>query len=108
MSTSIGAPSPLATLSLHDATLVQVTLGWDDATCIAEVRGEVSPGWSGASLKWVGVAAFEFSRHEPWGPSVSILEARNTHGWDEIILQSGDVLRVRADALQVERLTPAG
>jgi hypothetical protein len=108
MSLHTDTSSPLAALALHDATLVAVTLGWEAAICLCEIRGEVSPGSSGARLTWTGVVAFDFARREPWGPSVSSLEARRaTDGWDEIILQSGDALRVRASELRVELVAPA-
>jgi len=95
--------SDLATIKLHDMSLIRITLEWKAGWCTLEISGAVVPGAAGARLRWSGVTAIEVPRKFPWGPSISILEARGPiDGRYEIIVQSGDTIAVRATGCELE------
>ena len=93
----------LRQLELHDATLEALTLEWEARCCRVRVRGALRAGATGADLEWRALesALIPFSR--PWGPSASILDAHTLpDGTDVIMLQSGDLLRLRGRSRTVE------
>ncbi|MDT5059335.1 MAG: hypothetical protein QOF66_7701 [Mycobacterium sp.] len=95
--------SDLATVKLHDMSLTRITLEWKAGWCTFEIDGPVVPGASGARLRWTGVTALEIPRKFPWGPSISILEARGPiDSRYEIIVQSGDTIAVRASGCEID------
>jgi hypothetical protein len=89
-------------LSLHDATLDEVAVEWHTRVCIVRLRRVGPDGGQPVELRWHGVTEFQMTSEAPWGASASVLEARSLPGGtDELALQSGDVLRVRAEGLHV-------
>lgn len=92
----------LASLSLHDATLVSLTVDWAHGTCSIAVQGAVRPGVMGARIRWSGVTAVSLRREQPWGPSVSILETQQAGGTDRITMQSGDEIEIVGATREVE------
>jgi hypothetical protein len=61
-------------------------------------------GGQSVRIRWEGLRELGATCEAPWGSSSSVLEARwSAEGADEIHLQSGDVLRVRAARRTVER-----
>jgi hypothetical protein len=98
----------LATIKLHDMSLLRISLEWKAGLCTLEIDGPVVPDALGARLRWSGVTAIEIPRKFPWGPSISILEARGPlDGRYEIIVQSGDTIVVRATGCELEILRAA-
>lgn len=98
----------LTTVKLHDMSLIRITVEWKAGWCTLEIAGPVSPGASGALLRWSGVTAIEIPRKFPWGPSISILEARGPiDGRYEIIVQSGDTIAIRATACDLDLIRVA-
>lgn len=99
----------LAALPLKDATLVRLTVEWQEGVCIADVRGSVRPGSRAARLRWTGVTSIEIPHGAPWGPSAQILEGRGPlrNGRYEVTMQSGDMISVCATTCALE-LDPAG
>ena len=93
----------LTDLPLHDATLDEVAVEWHTRVCVLRLRLVGPDGGRPLGLRWHGVAEFQMSSEAPWGASVSVLEARSvSDGADELLLQSGDSIRVRAEGLTVE------
>ena len=79
---------------LHDATLESVTMSWENAE-VSVVVGLLGGG--DATLTFHEVTSAVLPRELPWGPSVSVNEARTTpDGGYEIEMQSGDTLRFSA------------
>jgi hypothetical protein len=55
------------------------------------------------------VSEFHATRNEPWGPSISVLEANETEpGLWLLVMQSGDEIRIRGDAPVVEEHAKTG
>jgi hypothetical protein len=92
----------LESLALHDATFLTLEIDWARGTCTIAVKGAIRPGAMGARLQWSQISAVSITREQPWGPSVSILEAKSSGSADEITLQSGDRMRVTGSARHVE------
>jgi hypothetical protein len=79
---------------LHDATLVAVTTEWKSGETRIRLR---LGGGRAAEIVIAATHRFQLSREQPWGPSVSINEARLAPGATgrvrlEIELQNGDVI----------------
>ena len=93
----------LAALPLHDATLLNLAVDWKERVCTAEIRGALARNATSARLRWADMTHLEVPLQRPWGPSVSILEARGPlHGHYEIRMQSGDVISIAAGACTLE------
>ena len=100
-STALGFPD------LHDATLDALALEWATGSAVAHLRAVGPGGGRPVSLAWHGVTEFHAPRVQPWGPSGSVLEVRTpAPGVTELVLQSGDVVRVRAAGCRVEATEP--
>ncbi|WMW80784.1 hypothetical protein RF679_00550 [Undibacterium cyanobacteriorum] len=81
-------------LPLHDASLLEVRVDWNICQCAFRVlpASQISHDLIFDKFKHI-----ELPRHESWGPSISILETRIAAPQIfEIVLQSGDVLRIEA------------
>jgi hypothetical protein len=87
-------------MPLHDATLADLRLDWQQGECVVRV----SPvGSEDAALIFSGVREVHAPRMHPWGPSVSIMQFRETgEGIFEIEMQSGDVLKIVAASWRLE------
>ena len=86
-------------LDLHDAVLREIAVSWKLGACIAHLDASGGP----VSITWSFVEEVSMSRRLPWGPSSSVLEFRvDESGQDELRMQSGDVITVRARRRLVE------
>lgn len=93
--------------SLHDATLESIELRWSDG----ELRIRLRTGHAAHPRLVVvasGVSHLACGRQMPWGPSVSIHEARGPvrdHDGKsmglELEMQTGDVIRIDAADIRV-------
>lgn len=92
----------LGSLTLHDATLISLSLEWEEGLFSIAVRGAVRPGTMGARIRWAGVTSVLIRREQPWGPSVSILETQSAAGVDKITMQSGDTIEIVGATREVE------
>ena len=93
---------------MRGMTLVRAALDWRDGSFVVEAEGAVAPGARGARLRWTGVTMVEMSHGAPWGPSVSILEARGPiRGRYEVMVQSGDLIAICASDCAIELLDHA-
>jgi hypothetical protein len=93
----------LAAIKLLDMSLVRIAVEWKAGLCTADIDGAVKPAVSGAQLRWIGVTEVDIPRGFPWGPSISINEARGpVDGRYEVEMQSGDTIVVRAVSCEVE------
>lgn len=93
----------LRDLQLHDAILDEVAVQWHTRTCVLRLRNAGPDGGRSLELRWHGVAEVQMSREAHWGAPVSVLETRSAAGGvDELLLQSGHSIRVRAEGLTVE------
>jgi hypothetical protein len=98
----------LSDVRLRDMTLVRAALDWRDGSFLVDVEGAVAPGAKGARLQWTGVTTVEMSHSAPWGPSVSILEARGPiRGRYEVMIKSGDLIAICAAGCALELLDRA-
>ena len=81
-------------MDLHDALLLGFRLGWDDGTCIVDLRHATL---GSCCLTFSAVSHLVFPRRRDWGPSSSIHAfSQAGNGQYEIEMQSGDVIRVEA------------
>jgi len=93
---------------LHDATLVRIALDWERGTADVELRlgGNDEGLWM---LSAHGVRKLECPREQPWGPSVSVNQARTLRVPQgagarlELEIQTGDTLVIDADEFTMER-----
>lgn len=103
--------SPLP-IDLHDATLDAmldaIAVEWPTGSCVMHLHtvGPDGVGLDGdrpVRVRWHGLRELGVVGGAPWGRSASVLEARwGEDGADEIQMQSGDVIRVRAAGRAVE------
>lgn len=90
--------SPIDSLPLHDALVVNLRLDWGaaileiDLLVFSQKGKEASPH----TLLFSGVSNFEAPRKSPWGESVSINSVEQTDSGCKIEMQSGDLLVVEA------------
>jgi hypothetical protein len=87
--------------NLHDATHQTVTIEW--ATGVARITVATEHGPRVVVAR--GLREFRGTRLHPWGPSVSINEARESRGATglqepALELQSGDVLEFVAETFE--------
>lgn len=90
-------------LPLHDAILASVLMEWPEARCTFKV-GPVGIG--AHVIVFSGVRHLDIPREQLWGPSRSINVVREQDGVYEIELQSGDVLRIAANAWEFHAVQP--
>ncbi|WP_120542366.1 hypothetical protein [Corallococcus terminator] len=90
---------------LHDATLLDLTMDW--ASGEAHVRVRLSEEAArGAEIVVTGSTLLRCPREQPWGPGVSINEARllalqGERKRLEIEVQSGDVIELEGGAIEL-------
>ena len=97
----------LADIDFHDAVLESVSFDWPTASCTAHFRLAGPPLTKLLTVSWHGVAELHVPHAAPWGASASVLELRRpSAGVDELVMQSGDVIRVRAAGRRLERGAP--
>lgn len=87
---------------LHDATLHAIQFDWPSRTCTFTLSGGPDlPGDFIATLQRVSMLSV--SAIQPWGESVSILEAAEVSaGRFEFAMQSGDTITVVARSIRFE------
>jgi hypothetical protein len=90
---------------LHDASLVAISLDWGSGE--ASVRLRLSSEQArAAEIRVTATTSLRCPRQQPWGPSVSINEARvaplpGGRVRLELELQSGDVIEIEGDAAEL-------
>ena len=98
---------PLDEVNLHDAVLYYLRSDWRERTCEIFVAVFIEPGKTAVScvIRAHGVRAVLMPHHAPWGDSVSINDQRWTpEGRCIIEMQSGDVIEIEADQVELVRL----
>jgi hypothetical protein len=91
---------------LHDATLTSIELVWEARTCAIRFSLAGTDFGRHVLLVWHGVTQFSMSAENTWGPSTSVNEARSLAGnVDEIEMQSGDIVRIQAEAVTLRELS---
>ena len=91
-----------ASFDLRDATIVDLRVDWSAGICELRLRGAIRPGAHGGVIRWARITGLAITRAMPWGPSESILEWKRTDETDEIVVQSGDSIRVTAPTRHVQ------
>lgn len=94
--------------NLHDAVFVRAEIAWGEGRAVLEL--ERLPGVQ-VLVVAVGLARFEMTRSQPWGPSVSVNRAELRENDEngralEMEMQSGDRIEVTATRFDVSQ-TPA-
>ncbi len=90
---------------LHDATLVAVGTDWASGETHVRIRLSEEAA-RGAEVRVTGTTLLRCPREQPWGPSVSINEARllplqGGRKRLEIEVQSGDLIEIEGDAFEL-------
>ncbi|WP_407363533.1 hypothetical protein [Pseudomonas luteola] len=86
----------LSATDFHDATLVGICLDWEARTCRIDFAGAPSH-LEPFSLTLSGVTELVVPTTQPWGPSCSVLAAKELAGGGVAIeMQSGDTITVVA------------
>ena len=94
-----------AGLDLHGATLEHLSLDWAAGRCVAALRRADGENRLAIRITWTDIHNVTLTWARPWGPSATVLDARVlADGLDEFIMQSGDVIRVRAGARRIEEM----
>ena len=89
----------LEDIDLHDATLIAVSVTWDDGTCVVELQLETL---GKCVLTFSAVSHVTLPRVQSWGRSISINSfSVPSSGKYEIEMQSGDLIRIKAMDLVV-------
>ena len=84
---------PMGASDLHDATLVDIEVDWEDGTCLLNFRTQERPN---CALLFSGFSNIAVPRQLSWGMSSSVLAVKNTNNVYEVEMQSGDTIRVEA------------
>ena len=83
--------------------LETITVEWSTGVCVMHLRGVGPGGGIPIRIQWRGLRELQVTGEAPWGPSASVLEAVwGPDGADELRMQSGDTIRVRAAGRDVE------
>jgi len=90
-------------INLHDAVLERIELLWQDKLCRCFVRAWYEGASRGFCLEFSEVTGISMPHVEPWGPSSGILEQTENANTYALKMQSGDVIRIRANAWRVVR-----
>ena len=94
-----------AGLDLHGATLEHLSIDWAAGRCVAALRRADGEAVLAVRITWTDIHNVNLTWAKPWGPSARVLDARLlAEGLDEFIMQSGDVIRVRAGARRIEEV----
>ena len=90
---------------LHDATLLSIKLDWAEKVCTFDFVGAPSIPHA-FSLVWSDVQELVIPRKDEWGPSVSVMSAKNCgDNRYEIQMQSGDTIVIVSPALAAHGVT---
>jgi len=89
----------IATLDLHDATLVSVQLDWPKRHCRFVIRPVSQAPSQPHSLDFCDVTLLHIPQQRLWGRSVSINSASFDSGVVAIEMQSGDVIEITATSV---------
>jgi len=90
---------------MHDWTLLDVDLDWANATAIPRF---CPIGGDEQTLSLSGVIDLHVSKHQSWGPSVSVNRAEWAPGLGNAVqalrieMQSGDVITVEAVTFDIK------
>ena len=84
---------PIGAPDLHDATLVDIKVDWEDGTCLLNLRMQEHPS---CALLFTGFSNIAVPRELNWGMSSSVLAVKQTNYLYEVEMQSGDTIRVEA------------
>ncbi|MDF3065355.1 MAG: hypothetical protein K0R38_956 [Polyangiaceae bacterium] len=93
-------------LPLHDASLHALTFDWVSARLIVRLSVFFAEGTDAAPTELIfhGVTWVDVPRENPWGPSAFVnspsFEPPDVHVLE---MQSGDVIKVRAEAFDLAR-----
>jgi hypothetical protein len=98
---------PVASLPLHDASLIEACLNWGAGELrIRLIGGPSLPGER--VLLFRGVLFCSAEAEAPWGQSGSILEVTQPRPGEWVLqMQSGDAIRVRAASAELEGVAVA-
>lgn len=102
---------PLDEVNLHDAVLSELRSDWRERTCDIFVAVFLDPGKPDIScvIRAHGVRSVLVPHHAPWGDSVFINAQRWTPDRRCLIeMQSGDVIELDAEHVELLRLEGAG
>lgn len=89
---------------LHDATLLTIQFDWNSGACVATFRGAPNVPGGAFRLRWTDVSDLHVPRTLDWGPSISVLSAReDPTGRYALHLQSGDVITIQAGSVALEQ-----
>ena len=102
---------PLDEVNLHDAVLYYLRSDWRERTCEIFVAVFIEPGKAAVPcvIRAHGVRSVLVPHHAPWGDSVFINAQRSTpDGRCLIEMQSGDVIDIDAEHVELVRLEGAG
>jgi hypothetical protein len=84
-------------MTLHDASLLSIEINWAAKT--TKVTFKTHPD-NIVYLVTSGTRQVEVPHAEPWGPSISVNEVRETEGAEisiiEVEMQSGDTIKIEA------------
>jgi len=92
---------------LHDAVLGEIRVDWQHRTCaiFLSVFLDVGKAAVPCVLRGRSVRSITIPHHAPWGDSVFInSRSRSAEGRYLIEVQSGDVIEIDADSLQLSPL----
>jgi hypothetical protein len=97
----------VASLPLHDASLLEACLNWSAGELrIRLIGGPSLPGEQ--ALVFRGIVFFSAEAEAPWGTSGSILEVVQPAPGEWVLqMQSGDTIRVRAASVELEAVVVA-
>jgi len=96
------AATNFGSLPLHDAILKELRVDWSARTCVAEIDAFVDRKKDAQPRKlvWQKVSKISVPHEEPWGPSVFINAVRQEENCYIVEMQSGDQLRIHAEAFE--------
>jgi hypothetical protein len=90
-------------ISLHDAVLERIEVLWERCICNCIIR-PVSPERQTVILRFSGVTEVRIPHVNPWGPSSSILEVRESEQSYVLEMQSGDSISIMAAGYEIVQL----
>ncbi|MCE9519350.1 MAG: hypothetical protein K8R87_07345 [Verrucomicrobia bacterium] len=101
--TTPNANEQFASLPLHDATLKEVRLDWQQRVCVASVLAFVQADQPAIARQvvWHGVSEALIPHRAPWGESAFINTVRAEAGGIFVVeMQSGDEIRIVAERFE--------
>ena len=99
----------IGALGLHDATLNGVEILWKEGRCLIHLNvwSDQTQSSTPCTLEFVDVTSVVVPKSEPWGPSVSVNNAKFSDGKFNIEMQSGDIIAVTAKSFSLQSSNPA-